>query len=219
MNVSAYKQLLHSNRHLFLRTVSLLFSFAFFTAQGENLGKETLAANTLLMQLMMLAAYGMDGFATAVEGLAGQRLGARDLPGFQLAVRRCALWTLAAALLVSSTFAVLQVPLVQLLTNISAVRELMWAYLPWLVVLPVLAAPSYLLDGVFIGAAETRYMMTTMLQSVVLVYLPVWFLTRDLGNHGLWLAFTAFNLARGVTLYYWFRRLSREQRWLRPSAC
>lgn len=218
VDVSAYKLLLRSNRHLFLRTVSLLFSFAFFTAQGENLGAETLAANTLLMQLMMLAAYGMDGFATAVEGLAGQRLGARDLPGFQLAVGRCALWTLAAALLVSGAFAVLQVPLVQLLTNISAVRELMWDYLPWLIVLPLLAAPSYLLDGVFIGAAETRYMMTTMLQSIGLVYLPLWFLTRDLGNHGLWLAFTAFNLARGVTLYYWFRRLSREQRWLQPTA-
>lgn len=214
LNVSAYQQLLRSNRHLFLRTVSLLFSFAFFTAQGENFGQEVLAANTLLMQLMMMAAYGMDGFATAVEGLAGQRLGARDLPGFQLAVRRCALWTLVAALVVSLAFAMLQVPLVQLLTNIDSVRELMWDYLPWLVILPLLAAPSYLLDGVFIGAAETRYMMSTMLLSVGLVYLPLWFLTRDLGNHGLWLSFSAFNLARGISLYYWFRRLSREQRWL-----
>jgi MATE family multidrug resistance protein len=216
-DVSAYKHLLRSNRHLFLRTISLLFSFAFFTAQGENFGKEALAANTLLMQLMMMAAYGMDGFATAVEGLAGQRLGARDLPGFQLAVRRCALWTMAAALLVSLAFAALQVPLVQLLTNIDSVRELMWAYMPWLIALPLLAAPSYLLDGVFIGAAETRYMMSTMLVSVGFVYLPLWFLTRELGNHGLWLAFTAFNLARGITLYYWFRRLGREQRWLLPD--
>lgn len=213
-DVSAYKHLLESNRHLFLRTISLLFSFAFFTAQGENFGSDTLAANTLIMQLLMMAAYGMDGFATAVEGLAGQRLGGRDLPGFQRAVRRCALWTLVAASLVSLVFLLFQQPIVGLLTSIDSVKELMLHYFPWLIALPLLAAPSYLLDGVFIGAAETRYMMTTMVQSVLLVYLPLWYLTQGMGNHGLWLSFTAFNLARGLTLYYWFRRLSRRGEWL-----
>lgn len=217
LEVIAYKQLLVSNRHLFLRTVSLLFSFAFFTAQGENFGSDTLAANTLMMQLMMMAAYGMDGFATAVEGLAGQRLGARDLPGFQRAVRRCGYWTLIAAGLVSLAFLLLQQPITSVLTSIDSVRELMGTYFPWLVVLPVLAAPSYLLDGVFIGAAETRYMMTTMLQSVLLVYLPLWYLTQGLGNHGLWLSFTAFNVARGLTLYHCFRRLSERGDWLADS--
>ena len=156
----------------------------------------------------------MDGFATAVEGLAGQRLGGRDLPGFQRAVRRCGLWTLVAAGLVSLAFLSLQQPIVNVLTGIDAVRELMASYFPWLVLLPLLAAPSYLLDGVFIGAAETRYMMSTMLQSVLLVYLPLWYLTQGLGNHGLWLSFTAFNLARGVGLYYWFRRLTEGGGWL-----
>ena len=215
LDVSAYKQLLQSNRHLFFRTISLLFTFAFFTAQGENFGSDTLAANTLMMQLMMMAAYGMDGFATAVEGLAGQRLGGRDMPGFHRAVGRCSYWTLIAAGVVSLAFLLLRQPLVDTLTNIESVQELMLLYFPWLIALPLLAAPSYLLDGVFIGAAETRYMMTTMLQSVLLVYLPLWYLTQGLGNHGLWLSFTAFNLARGITLYYWFQRLTRREQWLR----
>jgi len=46
------------------------------------------------------------------------------------------------------------------------------------------------------------------------VYLPLWFFTRDWGNHGLWLAFTAFNAARGATLYYCYRRLSNKNSWL-----
>ena len=82
------------------------------------------------------------------------------------------------------------------------------------VLLPLVAAPSYLLDGVFIGSAATRYMMSTMLVSLLLVYLPLWYFTRDWGNHGLWLAFTAFNGARGITLYYCYRQLNRRDGWL-----
>lgn len=213
--VSAYQQLLRANRHLFVRTVALLFSFAFFTAAGEKMGSEVLAANTLMMQLILLAAYGMDGFAFAAEGLSGNRLGARDLDGFYAAIKRCSLWCAATAGLMSLLFLALQSPLLNILTDIHSVRELMATYYPWLVVLPLVAAPSYLLDGVFIGSSTTRYMMTTMLASLLLVYLPLWYLTRDWGNHGLWFAFTAFNAARGITLYYCYRHLNRTAAWLK----
>lgn len=213
-DLSAYQQLLRSNRHLFLRTVSLLFSFAFFTAMGNKLGKDTLAANALLMQLIMLASYGMDGFAFAAEGLAGTRLGARDLDGFHAAVARCGRWCALSAGLMSLFFWLLHSPLFALLTDLAEVRQLLAQYYLWLVILPLVAAPSYLLDGVFIGSAETRYMMTTMIFSVCVVYLPVWYLTRGWGNHGLWLAFTLFNAARGISLYYCFRQVTFKDAWL-----
>lgn len=215
---SAYTKLLQSNRHLFVRTICLLFGFAFFTAAGESFGSDVLAANTLMIQLLMMAAYGMDGFAFAVEGLAGHRLGAGDLDGFYAAVRRCALWTMVAAALVTLSLLVLQEPLVRVLTSLDSVRELMREYFPWLVALPLLAAPSYLLDGVFIGSAETRYMMITMLLSLLGVYLPLWYVTASWQNHGLWLAFSAFNLARGASLYYCYRMLSARSAWPGPHS-
>lgn len=214
---SAYIRLLQSNRHLFVRTISLLFSFAFFTAMGEKFGSETLAANTLLIQLLMMAAYGMDGFAFAVEGLSGNALGRRDLDAFHAAVRRCAHWTLLSATAMSAALLVSQDMLVGMLTGIDSVAELMRRYYPWLVALPLVAAPSYLLDGVFIGSAETRHMMTTMLFSVSAVYLPLWYLCAPLQNHGLWLAFCAFNGARGLSLYIVYRRLTARGQWLPPG--
>lgn len=211
---SAYKHLLQSNRHLFIRTMALLFSFAFFTAMGDKFGSEVLAANTLLIQLLLMAAYGMDGFAFAAEGLAGSCLGGRDLPGFHAVVRRCSVWTLVAAAVVSLSLLLLQGLLTNLLTDLDSVRELISEYYPWLVLLPLLAAPSYLLDGVFIGSSETRYMMTTMLFSLLLVYLPLWQLTSPWDNHGLWFSFSAFNLARGLSLYFYYRKLSQRGGWL-----
>jgi MATE family multidrug resistance protein len=213
----AYRKLLRSNRHLFVRTVCLLASFAFFTAMGDKFGGEVLAANTLLLHLLMLAAYGLDGFAFAAEGLAGAALGARDLRAFGQAVRRCALWCYGTAALVSLAFALFHPVLIPVLTGLQPVRDVMFDHILWLIALPLLAAPSYLLDGVFIGSAETRPMMVTMLISAGLVYLPTWYLTRGLENHGLWLAFTCFNAARGLGLWLWYRYLWRHGGWLGPN--
>ncbi len=217
LNVSAYKQLLRNNRHLFLRTVCLLFSFAFFTAAGDKLGADILAANTLMMQLILLSAYGMDGFAFAAEGLAGQALGAKNLAAFHRAVRRCAFWCILTGALLSLFFLLLHRPLFLALSDLETVRGLMQQHYLWLAALPLLAAPSYLLDGVFIGSAETRYMMLTMLFSTLAVYLPLWYVTRNWGNHGLWLAFTAFNASRGISLYACYHYLNRGERWLQST--
>ncbi len=213
-SLDAYGRILRSNGHLFIRTVCLLASFAFFTAAGDKLGPDVLAANALLMQLLLLCAYGLDGFAFAAEGLAGNHLGAGNLEGFYGAVKRCALWCLAGGAVISLCLALFHSPVIGALSDITAVRELMRTHYPWLVALPLVAAPSYLLDGVFIGSAETRYMMITMLFSCLAVYLPLWYLTRGWGNHGLWFAFTAFNAARGISLYLYYRRLSARGAWL-----
>jgi MATE family multidrug resistance protein len=210
----AYRRLLRSSRHLFVRTICLLFSFAFFTSMGDKLGSEILAANTILMQLIMLAAYGMDGFAYAAEALTGTRIGAGDLQGFYAAARKCGIWCAASAILISAVFLVFRVPLFATFTDLEQVRATMIQYQWWLIALPLIAAPSYLLDGIFIGTAETRYMMYTMLLSTLLVYLPAWYLTRVWGNHGLWLAFAMFNAARGLSLQLCYWQLSRRGAWL-----
>ena len=212
----AYQRLLRSNRDLFIRTICLLASFAFFTSMGDKMGSDVLAANTLMMQLVLMAAYAMDGFAFAAEALSGNRLGARDLPGFYKSVHYCSFWSGVAAVLMSLFFLLFHSQLFALMTNIDSVKVLLNTYVPWLILLPLVAAPSYLMDGVFIGSAETRYMMLTMLFSVFLVYLPLWYLTRGFGNHGLWFAFCAFNGARGISLFLCYRKISISGRWLPP---
>ena len=214
IQVRAYRSLWQSNRNLMVRTVSLLACFAFFTAMGEKLGQDVLAANALMLQFLLLAAFALDGFAYAVEGLGGSRLGARDLAGFYRVVARCALWSGVSACLISLLIALAQPMLLPLLSDIQAVRQVLGEVHIWLVLMPLLAAPSYLLDGVFIGAAETRPLMTSMLFSALVVYLPAWYLLQGWGNHGLWLAFALFNLSRGLSLAWVFWRFSIAGAWL-----
>lgn len=209
-----YLRLLQSNLHLFLRTLALLFAFAYFTAAGESLGPNVLAANAVMIQFLMFAAFALDGFAYAAEGMSGGALGARDGAAFRAVVRRCAYWSGLSAVGISALIFVGRPWLFPLLSDLEQVQSVMRAQGLWLVLLPLAAAPSYLLDGIFIGAGATRAMALSMLGCVLLVYLPAWELARPWGNHGLWLAFTLFNAARGVTLGGAFFWLSRRDRWM-----
>ncbi len=64
---------------------------------GARLGDLALAANAILMQMVHLLAYGLDGFAFAAEALVGGALGARSLGALREAVVASTIWALIVA--------------------------------------------------------------------------------------------------------------------------
>lgn len=68
-------------------------------------------------------------------------------------------------------------------------------YIGWAVALPLLGVASFVFDGVFIGASWTRAMLISM-GAALAVFLLALVATAPLGNHGLWLAFSLFFVAR-----------------------
>ncbi|WP_404473083.1 MATE family efflux transporter [Vreelandella venusta] len=213
--LSAYSALFNVNANLFVRTLGLLFAMAFFTAQGARQGDTVLAANAVLLQFIMLTSYALDGFAHAAESLVGRAYGRRNWQEFANTVRATAqfsFWTAAAAALV---FAFGGNTLIALLTGLEDVRSTAANYLPWMAAMPLLAVWSYLLDGVFIGTSAVREMRNSIFIGLA-IYLPTWWLTLDLGNHGLWLAFTLFTLTRSAVLIGYYRHY-RHTRWRSES--
>lgn len=209
--LSAYSDLFAVNRHLFVRTLCLLFAFAFFTARGADLGNTVLAANAVLMQYVMLTSYGLDGFAQAAESLVGRAAGRADWSLFGASVRAALRFSMVTAVLATLVFAVGGHELVGLLTDLPAVRAEAAAHLGWLIAMPALTVLSYLFDGVFIGATATRQMRDTLIVSLA-VFLLVWWVSRGWGNQGLWLSFAVFSATRSLTLAGVYRRF-RHTRW------
>jgi MATE family multidrug resistance protein len=69
----------------------------------------------------------------------------------------------------------------------------------------------YVLDGVFIGATETKPMRDTMIAATFLIFLPVYYFgTLYFGVHGLWLAMVVFMVSRGVALAYFLPKTVME---------
>ena len=204
-----YKRLLNINANLLLRTMSLMFVFAFITAQGARMGDVILAVNALLMNFQLFLSYALDGIAYSAEALVGKAIGSRDRQGMLLAVKRTLQWSLLFSAIFCLAFFLSGEYIIDLLTNIDSIRLGARDYLPWLIIAPLISVWSFLYDGVFVGATRSREMMLVMAGSMLIIFLPTWLLSRPLGNHGLWLAFTMFMAGRGVGMHILFRRFSR----------
>lgn len=203
-SVSAYYHLININRYLFVRTLVLLLTLAFFTSQGAQQGTTILSANAVLLNFFLIISNGLDGFAHAAEALSGKFYGAKDRKGFHRIISATLSWSLISALLFTLLFWLGGELIISLLTNITAVRLAAAEYLPWIIFLPLIAVWSFLTDGIFVGTTQVKAMQNTMLLSVFAVYAPVWYLSQPLGNNGLWLAFLSLFVARGVTGGYVF---------------
>jgi MATE family multidrug resistance protein len=205
-SIREYARFFEVNAALFVRTMALVFTYTFFTAQGARQSDLILAANAVLMTLHNLLSFGLDGLAHAAEALVGKAYGARDNDGLKRSVFLTLRWSLLISVGFSLAFFLFGKMLVELLTNLPEVRSTALTFLPWLILSPVIGVWSYLYDGVFVGITKSRAMRDIMVFSTVLVFLPAWYLLQPYGNHGLWLAIMAFLASRGIGMHYFYRR-------------
>ena len=204
--VRAYAAFFSVNANLFIRTLALMFTYFFVTAQGARLGGLVLAANAVLLNLANLTSFALDGLAHAAEALVGKAVGQRNRNALEESVRLCLKWSLYFAAGLSVTYLVGGRYIINLLTDLPEVRETTMIYLPWFVIAPLVAVWSFLYDGVYVGATRARAMRDIMIVSSFLVFLPAWYLLQDFGNHGLWAAFTVFLASRGIGMHIGYRR-------------
>ncbi len=195
------------NRDIMIRSAALVFAFAFFTAQGARRGEVVLAANAVLMNLFLVTAYFLDGFATAAEQMCGQAVGARDALGFRRAVALAILWCLCFAAAVSLLAIAAGGLFIDVVSTSQVVRATARAYLPFAALTPLCGALAFAFDGVFIGATWTRDMRNLMLASLA-IYLGLFVALRPLGNAGLWIALLGFLIARGALQGWRYRSLT-----------
>lgn len=207
LNIRAYAAYFSVNANLFIRTMALVFTFTFVTAQGARLGGLILAANAVLMNLQTLTAFALDGFAHAAEALVGKSVGENRRAALEKSVQLALKWSLIFAVGFCAFYVVAGPLLVRTLTDLQDVRETAMRFLPWLIISPLVSVWSFLYDGVYVGATRAREMRNIMIFSTVFVFLPAWFLLQGLGNHGLWLAFTLFMASRGIGMHIGYRRL------------
>lgn len=202
----AFRTMMAVNRDIMIRNLVLIVAFALLTRQGAAFGTVTLAANAVLMNFFMLAAYFLDGFAAAAEQLAGRALGARYAPAFDRTVRLTALWGFALSGVAALALLLFGEGVTALVTTSPEVRAEALRYLPWAAFTALSGVLAFQMDGVFIGATWSRELRDMMLLSFALFLAALWAMGSAWGNHGLWAALHVFLLARGLSLYLVMRR-------------
>ncbi|WP_338238715.1 MATE family efflux transporter [Persicobacter diffluens] len=190
------------NRDIFIRTICLLLVFNFFTSASAGISEEVLAVNTLLMQFLMFFSYLIDGFAYAAEAIVGEYVGAKDQWALRKLVKRLFHWGLLLAALFSLSYWFGGELILSLLTNQEHIIRHALQYLPWVALIPLISFPSYLWDGIYIGATASKWMRNTMFLSTFLVFFPFYLVVcRWDEQMALWGGMLLFLISRG--LFQW----------------
>ncbi|MBT8152881.1 MATE family efflux transporter [Epibacterium ulvae] len=188
------------NSDILIRSLLLQAVFTSFTFLAARQGDVMLAANQILIQLMFVTAYGMDGFAFAAETLVGQALGAQKRQELRRSARITSFWGMIVVALMALSFALWGGVFINWMTTAPDVREAARVFLPYIVAAPILGWASWMLDGIFIGATASRDMRNMMILSTGVYVIAVLALLPTQGNHGLWIALLISFVARGITL-------------------
>ncbi|MBT7095437.1 MAG: MATE family efflux transporter, partial [Bacteroidetes bacterium] len=200
LQVDAIKRFFLVNRDIFIRTLCLIFVFTFFTSQSAATDDTILAVNTILLQFFMLFSFVADGFAYAAEALIGRFIGAKNYKAMLRSIRLLFMWGLFISIPFTVAYAFWGDQFLFILTDNAKVIEASKPYLIWILFVPLAGFPSFLWDGIYIGATASKGMRNTMLIATFLVFVPVFFATRNsMENHGLWLALILFLVARGAS--------------------
>jgi MATE family multidrug resistance protein len=191
------RRLFDVNRDIMIRTAALIAAFLFFTAQGARNGDLTLAANAVLYNFLMIGSFFLDGLATAAEQLCGHAFGTKSRAQFTQAVRLVLGWSAVFGIAVSAIFLISGGVLIDAITASPDVRNAARDYLIPAALAPACGVLAYCFDGIYVGASWARDMRNLMIAALA-IYFASFVAMLSLGNTGLWLAFLAFLLARGV---------------------
>jgi putative MATE family efflux protein len=186
---------------LVVRTGSLLAALLLTTAAAARISDVAVAAHQIAFQIWTFLALALDAIAIAGQALVGRFLGASDDRGARASSRRMIEWGVLAGLVLGVLTAALRPALVPVFTNDADVRVLAEQVLWIVAALQPVAGAVFVLDGILIGAGDSRFLAAAM-AAATLLYVPIVGAVSFSGGGllALWAGFSLWVVARLVGL-------------------
>ena len=162
------------------------------------------------MQFIILAAFFLDAFAFSTEGIIGFTVGRKNKTSFLSVVKNSIQLSFFTALIISFLYLIFFKDLINIITDIEILRFISYKHFIWIIIIPPLASFCYQLDGIFIGASQTKEIRNAMIVSVLSFIGLSIYLTQFFGNHGLWFSLLLFMVLRALTLQFYFKTILRK---------
>lgn len=160
------------NKDIFIRTLILTASFAWITRLSSQSGDLILATNAVLLQVLTISAFALDGVAVAAETLSGQAAGRRNWAEFRVIIRRTGLVSYLLAAILSLIWWQGMPYYLSLMTDLPRVLALATNYQWFAILLPLVGVGAYWLDGIFFGLTAGRTIRNAAI-SLALIFFPL----------------------------------------------
>ncbi|WP_413519701.1 MATE family efflux transporter [Psychrobacter glacincola] len=188
------------NKDIFIRTLILTLSFAWITRLSAQSGDVILAANAILLQVLSISAFALDGVAVSAETLSGQAAGRRDWTRFRIIVKRTAVVSYGLAIMLSAIWWLAMPTYLQFMTNIEPVFTLAYNYHLYAVLLPLVGVGAYWLDGIFFGLTAGSVIRNAALILAAVFFPLSWLFYQQWDMTGIWLSVWCLLLLRLIIL-------------------
>jgi MATE family, multidrug efflux pump len=194
------RPLMRIGSEIAVRTTALLGSFLVASAVLARIGAASLAAHQIAFQLFVFLALVLDALAIAAQVMVGRLLGAADAARARAAAGRVILWSVVVGALFGVVLFALEDVIPRAFTDdplvVERAREIWWLF----ALLMPLNGFTFALDGILIGAGDTRFLMWGMLAAAA-VYVPIALLAlhQEWGIFGVWCGLAALMGVRGLT--------------------
>jgi len=199
--IAELKSLFGLNLDIMIRTFALVISMSLFTNFSSGMGDTVLGVNTLLMQIVLMAAHFMDGVALAVESYAGNFYGQKASGDLYWLLIFGVMGSVLLGLAIALTIIIWPVPLFSLLTSHTVLLTKISSYSAWLLPVLGLGGIAFTLDGYFLGLTAGRTLRNATLIAAFVGFLPLALVAAKLGSpHLLWLALSGLMATRVITL-------------------
>jgi len=188
---------------VFIRTIALRIVFLVAAAAAARLGSPELAAYHVTATLFFALALALDALAIAGQALLGKVLGASDAHSARLITRRLLYWSVWLGLALAVFVLAIRPWLPGWFSDDEAVIAIMSSALIIVAVQQPLAGAVFALDGILIGAGDTRFLAWAQI-AVLGGFIPAawWVVQSGWGVDGLWWAIAWFLLLR-LTILGW----------------
>ena len=197
--------------NLFVRAIALNTALILAVREATGLGDEFIGAHTIAINIWLFSAFFIDGYGAAGNIMGGRLLGAQDYKGLWGLSKKIVLYGLLVSFVLVILGFLFYHPIGRLFSNEHVVLETFYSIFFIVIIGLPMNTLAFVLDGLFKGLGEMKYLRNTLLVATFLGFVPTLFLGKFLGwgFYGIWIAFTIWMLIRGTALVVKFRRKFR----------
>ena len=196
---SAFKTVFALSGNIFIMTLITLCCFNIFQDLSSNMGTIVFADNTLMMQIVILNFFIIEGLSLATETLTGQFVGKKANEQLMPVVAVSVVTSILLGLSLATVSVLFPETTFGLLTDHTEVTGSIHTYVDWLLPVMGFSSLAFILDGYFLGLAEGDTIRNASLGSMAFGFAPVaaagvYFHS----NHLLWLSLSMFMVVRAI---------------------
>lgn len=189
--------------NVFGRSLTLTSCFFIATRYSSLLGKNTLAAHQILLQLWLFCSFFIDGLASSANILLSYYYSKKDFGTSRAIVSMFVKMTASLGVFFTLTYLIFAREIISLFTYDEDVIYLCLMVMPIIYSSQIISCLAFIFDGIMFGLEKFNYLRKHMIFAGLFVFLPVSSISlyRESFVY-IWIALVVLNIYRVLTNFY-----------------